>query len=123
MPAPTDVEAKMGVKFYSAMPDLTKMNFDYMMKFKKDSRVQAAWTIDGRIKKLTDTATNINQQLNDIANKYKEKIAELEKKEAQLEEVAGRDIERENIIGLLDREIDIMIDGGNFYNNTIKEYS
>ena len=50
MPKPTAAETTMGVKYYSAYPDLTARNHAYLMGLKKDSRVKAAWAFDGNLR-------------------------------------------------------------------------
>ena len=50
MPNPTAAETTMGVKFYSAFPDLTAMNHKYLMALKQDPRVKAAWAFDGNLR-------------------------------------------------------------------------
>ena len=50
MPNPTAAEATMGVKYYSAYPDLTARNHKYLLALKEDARVKAAWAFDGNIR-------------------------------------------------------------------------
>ncbi|MCP4054668.1 MAG: hypothetical protein GY739_16765 [Mesoflavibacter sp.] len=50
MPKPTAAETTMGVKYYSAYPDLTVRNHSYLMALKRDTRVKAAWAFDGNIR-------------------------------------------------------------------------
>lgn len=50
MPSPTMAEQVQGIEFFSASPDLTKLNYSVKKNLSKDSRVAKVWSLDGRIK-------------------------------------------------------------------------
>ena len=50
MPSPTDAERVQGVEFFSASPDLTKLNYSVKKEVSKDKRVDKVWSLDGRLK-------------------------------------------------------------------------
>lgn len=60
MPKPTYEEcARFKVKYFFVTPDLTAMNFNYLMTLKNDPRIQSVWTQDGQFRfKLK---TNLNK--------------------------------------------------------------
>lgn len=50
MPKPTDAERVKGIEFYSASPDLTKLNHSVKRRLGMDQRVDKVWSVDGRLR-------------------------------------------------------------------------
>ena len=50
MPSPTVAERVQGIEFFSASPDLTKLNYSVMKSLNKDNRVAKVWSLDGKLK-------------------------------------------------------------------------
>ena len=60
MPKPTYQECtRYKVKYFFVTPDLTAMNYKYLMSLKKDSRIQSVWTQDGNF--LFKLKSNVNK--------------------------------------------------------------
>ena len=50
MPSPTMAERVQGIEFFSASPDLTKLNYSVMKGLNMDNRVSKVWSLDGKLK-------------------------------------------------------------------------
>lgn len=50
MPEPTDAEHIKGIEYFSASPDLTKLNYSVKQRLYADKRVHKVWSLDGRLR-------------------------------------------------------------------------
>ena len=66
MPLPSDAEVARGISYYSVTPDLTRDNHLLLTNLKRDSRVKAAWSIDGHIRFCLLSNDKIKYQVNDV---------------------------------------------------------
>ena len=66
MPQPTYEECtRFRVKYFYITPDLTAMNYSYLMTLKKDPRIQSVWTQDGQFRFKLKTDLNKIWQASD----------------------------------------------------------
>ena len=49
MPEPNDADSRNGISYYSATPDLTKINRSILHSLRQDDRVERAWSRDHRM--------------------------------------------------------------------------
>ena len=50
LPYPSDGEKATGIKRFLLAEDLTPATFNFLRELREDSRVERAWTVDGRIR-------------------------------------------------------------------------
>lgn len=50
MPSPSMAEQVQGIEYFSASPDLTKLNYSVKKNLSKDNRVSKVWSLDGKLK-------------------------------------------------------------------------
>ena len=50
LPFPTEEEKTAGLKRFMLAEDLTPASFNFLRELREDSRVERAWTVDGRIR-------------------------------------------------------------------------
>ena len=59
LPQPSkEDQDKYNFQYYFVNPDLTKKNHSFLMTIKKDSRIRAAWTIDGKFRFILHSNPN-----------------------------------------------------------------